>query len=96
MTELRCPPGLSLVAERVTPAWAPLYKLWGPSTLSPRNQAKPGCCEGKVNALETRGLTAPTHRKGTSQLRNHHNSWHLLSIYDVPKTVPITMGSDES
>lgn len=32
------PPGLSLVAERVTPARAPLYKLWGPSTLSPRNQ----------------------------------------------------------
>lgn len=32
------------------PVWAPstsLHKLWGTGTLSPRTEAKPGCCGGR-------------------------------------------------
>ena len=36
------------MAKQLSPAWAPsaaLHKLWDPSTVPPRNQAKPGCCK---------------------------------------------------
>lgn len=49
------------MAKQLSPAWAPsaaLHKLWDPSTVPPRNQAKPGCCkaggrgEGGVEGIQ--------------------------------------------